>query len=80
MRITYYAGAADAAGTSVVDLDESGTLCVGVLRDRLSAGNPRLAAVLPHCTLLVDGTAVTDPAGLIGPQARVDVLPPFAGG
>ncbi len=79
MRITYYAGAADAAGAPGTDLDAS-NLTAAELTEFLGRDNARLAEVLPRCTLLVDGTPVRSPAELIGEGARVDVLPPFAGG
>ena len=79
MKITYYAGAADAAGSPGAELDAH-DLTVAQLTALLGQDNARLAEVLPRCTLRVDGTAVRDPGTLIGPGARVDVLPPFAGG
>ncbi len=79
MKITFYAGAADAAGSPGAELDAS-DLTAAQLTALLGRDNARLAEVLPRCTLLVDGTAVRDPGTLIGAGARVDVLPPFAGG
>jgi molybdopterin converting factor small subunit len=79
MVITYYAGAADAAGAPGTELDAS-DLTAAQLTELLGRDNARLAEVLPRCTLLVDGTAVRDPGTLIAAGARVDVLPPFAGG
>jgi molybdopterin converting factor small subunit len=79
MVITYYAGAADAAGAPRAELDAS-DLTAAQLTEILGRDNARLAEVLPRCTLLVDGTAVRDPGTLIGAGARIDVLPPFAGG
>ena len=79
MQITYYAGAADAAGTTTAALPD-GPLTAAELRHRLGAGNERLGDVLPHCTLLVDGSPVRDAHQVVPGSARVDVLPPFAGG
>lgn len=79
MQITYYAGAADAAGTGTSRLD-AGELTAADLLGRLADGNERLAGVLPACSLLVDGHAVSGPDEVIPAGARVDVLPPFAGG
>lgn len=79
MDVTYYAGAADAAGTAHVRLD-AGELSVDQLRRRLGEGNERLAAVLACCSLMVDGSVVHDGSGRVPASARVDVLPPFAGG
>lgn len=79
MDIRFYAGAADAAGTSATVLDPV-DLTAAELRDQLCTGNPALTAVLGRCTLLVDGHPVRDSAERIPGTARVDVLPPFAGG
>ncbi|MGV8907443.1 MAG: MoaD/ThiS family protein [Propionicimonas sp.] len=79
MNVTFYAGAADAAGGPGAQLDTS-DLTAAQLTALLGRDNPRLAEVLPRCTLLVDGTPVRGPDELIGAGARVDILPPFAGG
>ncbi|CAL8970841.1 MAG: MoaD/ThiS family protein [Actinobacteria bacterium] len=79
MQITFYAGAADAAGTTTAELDEDG-LTAAELLGRLSRGEDALAAVLGCCSLLVDGAPVREPDTRISRSARVDVLPPFAGG
>jgi molybdopterin converting factor small subunit len=79
MDITYYAGAADAAGTNTARL-QAGDLTADAFRTRLAAGNQELARVLACCSLLVDGAPVRDGGTLIPSGARVDVLPPFAGG
>lgn len=42
-------------------------------------GEPTLARVLPQCSLLVDGVALTE-GQRVDPGSHVDVLPPFAGG
>ncbi|WP_353826460.1 MoaD/ThiS family protein [Agromyces sp. SYSU T0242] len=78
--VRYFAAAAEAAGTEeeqvVVDGDAS---TVGDLRDLLAAryGAP-MVRVLANGSFLVDGVVRRDPSTPIG--ARVDVLPPFAGG
>jgi molybdopterin converting factor small subunit len=41
---------------------------------------PGLATVLDRCSVLVDGIAVHGDDVQVLPGARVDVLPPFAGG
>ncbi|MFZ0529952.1 MAG: MoaD/ThiS family protein [Propionicimonas sp.] len=79
MQITYYAGAADAAGVAGVQL-EAGDLTTAELLGLLGAGDVRLAEVLSHCSILVDGSPVRGEAERIPATARVDVLPPFAGG
>lgn len=42
------------------------------------AGELPLSRVLPQCSFLVNGAALT--TGTVHPGDRVDVLPPFAGG
>lgn len=79
MDITYYAGAADAAGTNTARLDV-GALTADEMRTRLGAGDETLASVLASCSLLVEGALVRDGETLIPADARVDLLPPFAGG
>ncbi len=59
-----------AAGSTVADL-------VGAL----AVQAPDAAPVLARCAVLLDGRRVTDSAGVVVPDgARVDLLPPFAGG
>lgn len=41
---------------------------------------PGLAAVLPRCSVLLDGLVAPERGVEVPPGARVDVLPPFAGG
>ncbi|PKQ22736.1 MAG: molybdopterin synthase sulfur carrier subunit [Actinobacteria bacterium HGW-Actinobacteria-5] len=78
-EIRFYAGAADAAGTATTTLTGEQLTAVGLL-DRLGAQNQTLAVVPARCTLLVNGSAVREPDEPILGSARVDVLPPFAGG
>ena len=78
MRVTFYAAAADAAGLRELEVD--GPLSATELVAQLGAGHPALAAVLQRCSILVDGRQVSEPAAPLPEQARVDVLPPFAGG
>ena len=79
MEITYYAGAADAAGTDRELLDSPDTTAEQLV-SLLSARHDGLAGVLGSCSLLVDGSPANDPKTRISAGARVDVLPPFAGG
>ncbi|MDQ7992224.1 MAG: MoaD/ThiS family protein [Propionicimonas sp.] len=78
MQVNFYAAAADAAGRrgQVVDGPLSADGLVALLGD----ARPELAAVLTRCSLLVDGRRVADPAAELPTGARIDVLPPFAGG
>ena len=75
--VRYWAGARAAAG---VDEERvAGVATVGDLVTRLARAHPALEAVLPVCSVLVEGRAGTRddpvPAGTV-----VEVLPPFAGG
>lgn len=79
MQITYYAGAADAAGTDSEQLDAPDTTA-GQLVELLGARHEGLAGTLMSCSLLVDGSPAKDPQTRISAGSRVDVLPPFAGG
>lgn len=78
----YFAAAAEAAGREeeVIDAEHSSALTtVGAVRAHLVAryGDP-MSRVLANGSFLVDGVLQRDDAAPIG--ARVDVLPPFAGG
>jgi len=79
MQIRYYAGAADAAGTASDHL-EAGDLTAAELVARLGQRDQGLADVLACCSVLVDGSPVRDDDQRIPEQARVDFLPPVAGG
>lgn len=73
----YFAGAADAAGTRSEELPAAST--VGDLKAVLIARHgAAMQRVLASGSFLVDGVVSRDDARPIG--ARVDVLPPFAGG
>lgn len=76
--VRYFAAAAEAAGT---DTEIVQATTVSELLDALRAGRGEdFAAVLARCAVLADGRRVDDPAMPLAPLARVDVLPPFAGG
>jgi len=74
--VRYFAAAAEAAGTEEETLSAS---TVGELRTILknAYGEP-MQRVLASGSFLVDGVVSRDDARSLG--ARVDVLPPFAGG
>jgi molybdopterin converting factor small subunit len=79
VEIHLYAAARAAAGTSRLDV-AAGTL--GEVLGRAVDASPDLAPVLARCSFLVDEVAVR-PGDLdrqLAPGARLDVLPPFAGG
>ena len=75
-EVRYFAAAAEAAGLEQETLDAA---TVGELKALLSDrfGDP-MRRVLASGSFLVDGVVSRDDATLLG--ARVDVLPPFAGG
>lgn len=76
--VRYFAAAAEAAGRADEVWDEP-VENVGELRAALVAryGAP-MSRVLETGSFLVDGIVSRDPSRPVG--ARVDVLPPFAGG
>ena len=76
LRVRYFAAAADAAG---VDEEERVETTLDALRSAVVTAHPALAAILPRCSVLVDGVRTTGDAPL-DDVALVDVLPPFAGG
>lgn len=81
MRVTVrlFAAAREAVGSAevVLELPDGATL-----GDALRAVNAdgTAASVLARCSLLLDGSAETDPGAPLHDGAVVDVLPPFAGG
>ena len=76
--LRFFAGAAEAAQTEAATLD-AGT--IGELRAELSEHyGSEFMRVLKLCSLLVNGTRVSDDAVTLAPTDTVDVLPPFAGG
>lgn len=78
MQVFLYAAAADAAGAR--QLAVAGPLSTIDLLGRLGQERPALATVLTRCSVLVDGRQVADPGAALPADARIDVLPPFAGG
>lgn len=84
MDVHYFAAARAAAGVPVETVTAPATL--GDLLDGLAAthtgateAGTTFAEVLKRCTFLIDGHSATRDTSLAG-AARVDVLPPFAGG
>jgi molybdopterin synthase sulfur carrier subunit len=75
--VRYFAAAAEAAGCEEEALSAGAT--VGELRAQLiDRYGDAMARVLRSGSFLVDGVVSRDDARTLG--ARVDVLPPFAGG
>ena len=77
VTVRYWAGARAAAGVDEETVEGVGT--VGDLTGRLLSERPALAAVLPVCTVLVEGRA-SSPDAPLPAGSVVEVLPPFAGG
>lgn len=75
-----YAGARAAAGVAELDVVLTVATVGGVLTAAVRSQGPALAAVLPRCSLLLDGRSVTDRSTPVADGQTLDVLPPFAGG
>lgn len=78
VTVRFWAGARAAAGTDSATAAAPTT--VGLLAADLVERHPGLAAVLPVCSVLVDGLASSSPEDVVPTGATVEVLPPFAGG
>ncbi len=77
VEVHLFAAARAAAGTEVVRVAD-GTL--GEVLAAAVAQAPGLSGVLDRCSVLVDGMAAHGDDVVVASGARVDVLPPFAGG
>jgi molybdopterin converting factor small subunit len=78
VAVRYFAAAAEAAGRAD-EIWDAPVSTVGELRDALvTRYGDSMARVLASGSFLVDGVVSRDDGRPIG--ARVDVLPPFAGG
>ena len=76
VSVRYFAAAAEAAGVEDEQLEAD---TVGELKALLAARyGAAMERVLASGSFLVDGVVSRDPSLALG--ARVDVLPPFAGG
>jgi len=76
-EVHFFAAARAAVGASVLQVPP-GTL--NDVLNRVEAENPGFATVRPQCSFLIDGIASLDPEQSVDDGARLDVLPPFAGG
>jgi molybdopterin converting factor small subunit len=81
VAVRYFAAARAAAGleTEKVQLPADATVDVALAALREQHG-AEFARVLQRCSLLLDEVAVRDRSTVLGPDATLDVLPPFAGG
>lgn len=77
VEVHLFAAARAAVGETMVTT-EAGTL--GSVLDAVAARYPEFAGVRPRCSFLLDEVACTDQSAVVAEGARVDVLPPFAGG
>ena len=80
VSLHYWAGARAAAGVEAESIQT--TSIAEALRQAKAARDPRFSRVIQACSLLVDGVAARpdDLERVLTEPARVDVLPPFAGG
>lgn len=79
VKIQYFAMASEAAGRREEDLDcPSGALLEVVLR-RVEETRPRMAAVLPHSRVAINGEFASKDAN-VAPKDIISILPPFSGG
>jgi len=78
LRVLYFAGARDAAGTAQETL-AGVPATVGALRRALETAHPALARLLPRCRIAVDQEFAEDGAPLRD-GAEVAVVPPVSGG
>ena len=78
VTVRYFAGARAAAGVDTETRD-AGTLAE-LVDQIVGQHGARLGRVLTACSFLVDGAQTRDRSVALGPDAVVDVLPPFAGG
>lgn len=77
VTVRFWAAAQEAAGTHRETYDASSVR--DIVTDA-SVRHPALAAVLPRCSLLLDGVRVGDRDTPVGTGQVLEVLPPFAGG
>ncbi|OKL55008.1 molybdopterin synthase sulfur carrier subunit [Bowdeniella nasicola] len=80
LRIRYFAGAAQAAGTHETTVAVADGQTLASLCDTLAAGNERLEKVLAVSSFVIDGVVTKDRNALVSKAATLDILPPFAGG
>lgn len=81
VAVRYFAAARAAAGveTEKVQLPAAATVADALTALRTQHG-AEFGTVLDRCSFLLDEVAVRDRSTVLGPDAVLDVLPPFAGG
>lgn len=77
VQVRYYAAAKAATGVAEETRQLPAGATIGGFLDDLGSTS---AAVFARCSFIVNGTATTDRARVLGDGDRLDVLPPFAGG
>ena len=82
VSVRLFGGAAEAFGATEVESASGETLAslVGWLIDNAATDRARLREVLDQCSFFVDGDHCRELDTRLPAGARVDVLPPFAGG
>ena len=75
--VNFYAAARAASGVSESKMDGS---TLGEVIASASAQHPKLIAILPGCSYLVNGAAESNNDVKISGEDVIDILPRFAGG
>ena len=79
--VRYFAAARAASGVDEEKVQlPAGSTVATVLAELRAQHGPEFARVLERCSYLLDEVAVRDQAVVLGEDATLDVLPPFAGG
>ncbi|GAA1989702.1 molybdopterin synthase subunit MoaD2 [Isoptericola halotolerans] len=79
VELRYFAAARAALGRPGETLVVDDGATVGDVVGRLTQRSPEAAAVLSRCSVLLDGRRAA-PGDVVPDGARLDLLPPFAGG
>ncbi|AEG44956.1 MoaD/ThiS family protein [Isoptericola variabilis] len=79
VELRYFAAARAALGRSTETLPVPDGATVRDVVGRLAAATPSAAPVLERCAVLLDGRRA-EPSDPVPDGARLDLLPPFAGG
>lgn len=79
LTVRFFAGAAEAAGMTNVEVSPNDAQTVGDVLSFVAEGNDLLKGVLELSIFLADGARVETDAPAKGIK-DLDVLPPFAGG
>ncbi len=77
--VLFFASAREAAGTARISID--GESAAQVVEAVCGIAGQRLAELLPHCSVMVDGQRVTAlEAARVDESSEVAILPPVSGG